>query len=77
MKEVTVVGYGDVNAIVISIHTSVKEVTGTNNDDTDALFISIHTSVKEVTEDKTSLFLCRRYFNPHLREGGDLDKTAS
>ena len=56
----------------ISIHASAKEATRIGGSDVGYLKISIHASAKEATLPRSSVFAGVRYFNPRLREGGDV-----
>ena len=56
----------------ISIHASAKEATKFDMLGLKTLSISIHASAKEATPKSFVLNFLTCYFNPRLREGGDL-----
>ena len=58
----------------ISIHASAKEATETPTTPTLATTISIHASAKEATITVSYVLLFASYFNPRLREGGDVKR---
>ena len=58
--------------LYISIHASAKEATFEHYFQTFSKMISIHASAKEATYLSPVHHLCLPYFNPRLREGGDL-----
>ena len=57
---------------LISIHASAKEATHAGGNYTNATGISIHASAKEATGIPPDLSRLKLYFNPRLREGGDM-----
>ena len=57
---------------MISIHTPAKGVTGGGLSGTLVYTISIHTPAKGVTENGYIYGGRAVYFNPHPREGGDM-----
>ena len=56
----------------ISIHASAKEATNSGADRANREAISIHASAKEATQKNRLKSSCISYFNPRLREGGDV-----
>ena len=73
VKGVTLRHSEGLRASPISIHTPVKGVTDTRGGDDPPRRISIHTPVKGVTERSASKWGRWIDFNPHTREGCDLD----
>ena len=61
----------------ISIHTSAKEVTACMRPQSIFMMISIHTSAKEVTEWGIPVLSGIVDFNPHFREGSDVEKWCT
>ena len=58
---------------IISIHTPAKGVTTMRPWYTSTTVISIHTPAKGVTYHGTGSTIKRRHFNPHSREGSDIN----
>ena len=60
----------------ISIHASAREATNVYNEIADSFKISIHASAREATYWLVSPKNFVIYFNPRLREGGDLEQGS-